>query len=277
MILRIFFLLYFISMCYSQQSNIGDDQMRQRIQNIKRACVRIFVNDKPVGSGFVVQSRGLIATCFHVVQSIQPTANNQTSITYAQNIEVELHSGNKLPATIHSSCLSSGVAQALSKDYCLLQINTQNLSTVLLGTFADIQEGDRIYLCGYPLGIDQPVIANGFLSTKWSAQGYLGQGSTRAVAWLDITMNGGNSGGPIVLLSDDPANDKIIGIATFGLNPFAKPAKELIEVAQSSPFRMLISGVNFKEFATLVGSALASNSLGVNGCVSIDYLNTIIP
>ena len=264
-------------MCYSQQSNIGDDQMRQRIQNIKRACVRIFVNDKPVGSGFVVQSRGLIATCFHVVQSIQPTANNQTSITYAQNIEVELHSGNKLPATIHSSCLSSGVAQALSKDYCLLQINTQNLSTVLLGTFADIQEGDRIYLCGYPLGIDQPVIANGFLSTKWSAQGYLGQGSTRAVAWLDITMNGGNSGGPIVLLSDDPANDKIIGIATFGLNPFAKPAKELIEVAQSSPFRMLISGVNFKEFATLVGSALASNSLGVNGCVSIDYLNTIIP
>jgi S1-C subfamily serine protease len=167
--------------------------------------------------------------------------------------------------------------QALSRDYCLLKTNAQNLFTLPVGNFSDIQEGDNIYLCGYPLGISQPVVARGMLSTKWLAPGYLNQGSSKDVAWLDVTMNRGNSGGPIILLSDQPENDKIIGIATFGLNPFAQPAEELIETAQSFPGSVGIMGIDFKKFSTLIGSALATTSLGVNGCVSIDYSKTVIP
>lgn len=273
--------IFFTSGCYATRStkviNPKDESMRQRVLNAKEITVKIIVNGHPAGSGFVVSSNGLIITCFHVVQSLQPAPNNQTNITYAQNIEVEFNNNTRLPATVHPTCQNNGFMQALSKDYCLLQVNAQNLFTLPIGNFSDIQEGDEIYLCGYPLGISQSVVSNGMLSTKWSTSGYLGQGNSRDVAWLDITMNNGNSGGPIILLSDNPANDKIIGIATFGLNPFAKQAEELVKMVQGFPGNVAIMGVDFKKFSTLIGTALATNSLGVNGCVAIDYLKTVIP
>jgi hypothetical protein len=37
-------------------------------------------------------------------------------------------------------------------------------------------------------------------------------------------MNKGNSGGPILLLAEDPTQDVIVGIANFNLNPFAQKA-----------------------------------------------------
>lgn len=55
------------------------------------------------------------------------------------------------------------------------------------------------------------------LSSKWRTGGYLGQGSDRDVAWLDISMTKGNSGGPVLLMSADPA--KIVSriFRTFNL------------------------------------------------------------
>ena len=101
------------------------------------------------------------------------------------------------------------------KDYCILEVKSENLAALSLGTFADAYEGAHIYLCGFPLGIDQPVASVGMLSTKWTASGYLNQGSNREVAWLDITMNRGNSGGLIVLISKEPQDDKVIGASSF--------------------------------------------------------------
>jgi len=246
--------------------------MKQRFAQIKKATVRILINGQPSGSGFTISRDGLIATCFHVVQHFLPAPGGQTQITYAPSIEVEFNDGNKLLATVSSSCQNQGFFEALSKDYCLLEVESKNLVPLPLGTFADVCEGDDIYLCGFPFGINQAVVSVGTLSTKWVTSGYLNQGGEREVAWLDVTMNKGNSGGPVVLVSNKPEEDKVIGIAAFGLNPFADYSEELIQIAQAFPGNARIIGVNFKEFATLIGTALASNSLGVGGCISIDYL-----
>jgi serine protease Do len=251
--------------------------MKDRIKRIKESIVRIFVDGQPAGSGFVVSKNGLIATCFHVVQKNEPAANNQTRITYATGIQVEFSNGTKLSATVHSSCQNQGFADALSKDFCILQVNRSDLSPLSFGKFSDVQEGDQIYLAGFPLGIGQPVFATGMLSTKWATNGYLNQGGPRDAAWLDITMNSGNSGGPVLLLTSKPESDKVIGIATFGLNPFAKPAEELISVVQGFPGNVAIMGVDFKKFGTLIGSALVATSHGVNGCISIDYIRSKLP
>ena len=248
--------------------------MKERVKRIKRATVRILTNGQPSGTGFVISSAGLIATCFHVVQHIQAAANGQTQITYSPSIEVEFNDGNKLPGTVHVSCQNQGFLEALSKDYCILEIKSKGLVALPLGTFADIYEGADVYLCGFPLGINQPVVSVGMLSTKWVSSGHLNQGSNREVAWLDITMNRGNSGGPIVLMGKDLEGDKVIGIASFGLNPFADPADKLIDIVQTFPGNAVLIGVDFKGFATLIGAALSSNSLGVSGCVSIDYLKS---
>jgi len=246
--------------------------MKHRLAQIKRATVRILIDGQPSGSGFIISRNGLIGTCFHVVQRLLPVSSEQTQITYATSIEVEFNDGNKLPAIANSSCRNQGFLEALSKDYCLLEVKSKNLSPLFLGTFADACEGDNIYLCGFPFGISQAVVSVGMLSTKWITSGYLNRGSEREVAWLDITMNKGNSGGPVVLIGNEPQEDKVIGIASFGLNPFASSAEKLIQIVQKFPGKAFIMGVNFKEFATLIGTALESNSLGVGGCISIDYL-----
>ena len=248
--------------------------MKQRLAQIKRLTVRILVNGQASGTGFVISRDGLIATCFHVVQHIQAAPNGQTQITYAPSIGVEFNDGNRLPATVHKSCQNQGFLEALSKDYCILEVKSKKLIPLPLGTFADAYEGVSIYLCGFPLGINQPVVSVGMFSTKWSTSGYLNQGSNREVAWLDVTMNKGNSGGPIVVIGKEPKDDKVIGIASFGLNPFADSAEELIQIVQTFPGNVVMMGVDFKKFATLIGNALASNSLGVSGCVSIDYLKS---
>jgi serine protease Do len=246
--------------------------MKERAERIKRATVRILADGQPSGTGFVVSGTGLIGTCFHVVQHVQAAPNGQTQITYSPSIEVEFSDGNKLPGTVHVSCQNQGFLEALSKDYCILEVGAKDLIALPLGTFADAYEGAEVYLCGFPLGINQPVVSVGMLSTKWTTAGYLNQGGNREVAWLDITMNRGNSGGPIVLVGEEPEGDKVIGIASFGLNPFADPAEKFVEIVQAFPGSATLMGVDFKRFATLIGAALSSNSLGVSGCVSIDCL-----
>ncbi len=123
------------------------------------------------------------------------------------------------------------------------------------------------------MGLEQPVVAKGMLSSKSRAPGYLGEGF-RDVAWLDLSINRGNSGGPLVLLGDRPAADRVVGIITFNLNPHANDAAELARLAretkESASVRMI--GIDFAEFAELTGRALAANSLGVGGCVSINYV-----
>jgi hypothetical protein len=93
------------------------------------------------------------------------------------------------------------------------------------------------------------------------------------VAWLDITMNRGNSGGPVLLLGSDPSRDAVVGIANFSLNPFAQKAEEFANVAAAFPGSVIILGVDFKRFSMLIGAALASQSHGVGGCLAIDYLH----
>ena len=247
------------------------DGMRQRVQRVKEATARVLVNGTPAGTGFAVAGN-LIATNFHVVQQLSAAPGGQTQVTYAAAIQVQLADGRVLPAVPHLSVLGNNLVTALGRDVTLLTVQVNDLKPLKLGRFADVVEGDRVYLAGYPFGVEQAVVAAGILSTKWKAPGYLGQGNARDVAWLDVTMNKGNSGGPVLLLAEDPARDRVIGVANFSLNPFAQRAEEFANVAASFPGNAIIIGVDFKKFSILIGAALASQSHGVGGCVAIDYL-----
>ena len=247
------------------------DDMRQRVKRVKESTARILVNGSPAGTGFAVAAN-LIATNFHVVQQLTPGPGGQTQVAYATAIRVQLADGRSLPATPHPSVIGGNLVTAIGRDVTLLAVPVNDLKPVRLGRFADIVEGDRVYLAGYPFGIEQVVVATGILSTKWKAPGYLGQGSPRDVAWLDVTMNKGNSGGPVLLLAEDPARDAVIGVANFNLNPFAQRAEELANVAASFPGEAVIIGVDFKKLSILIGAALAAQSHGVGGCIAIDYL-----
>lgn len=256
---------------YSEGAQAGGG-MRQRLQRVKESTVRILVNGAPAGTGFAVAAN-VIATNFHVVQQVSPTAGGQAQVAYAGRIEVQLHDGRRLPVAPHPSVSGSNLQTAVGKDIALLVVPINDLRPLKVGRFADAAEGDGVYLAGYPFGIEEVIVATGMLSTKWKAGGYLGQGGPRDVAWLDVTMNKGNSGGPVLLRAEDPARDVVVGIANFSLNPFAQSAEEFANVAASFPGNVMIMGVDFQKFSILIGAALASQSHGVGGCVAIDYLH----
>jgi hypothetical protein len=250
--------------------------MQKRVQAVKESTVRILVNGKPSGTGFAV-APNLVATSFHVVQQLSPTPNGQTQIAYADVIQVQMPDGRVLSGMPHPTVSGQGFQTALGRDVTLLSVPVNNLRPLKLGHFADASEGDSVYLAGYPFGIEQAVVATGVVSTKWKAPGYMGQGNQRDVAWLDITMNSGNSGGPVLLLGKNPSKDRVIGIANFNLNPFAHSAEEFAGIAAAFPGNVVVMGVDFKGFATLIGAALASQSHGVGGCIAIDYLQLPTP
>jgi serine protease Do len=247
--------------------------MISRISTLRASLVRVLVNVEPAGSGYVASSTGDIVTCFHVVQVLTPIPGQpgQAQVSYATNIEVETINGTRLPANIAPSCQGVGMQTAAAADFAILRVAGVNTPPLRLGSFDITPEGAAIYLGGFPFGIQQSVVAAGILSTKWQSPPHLGSGAQRDVGWLDITMNRGNSGGPVLRHATDPAGDEVIGVASFGLNPFAAPMEQIVQIAQDFTGTGVIVGVNIGQFATLVGSALAANSLGVGGCVAIKY------
>jgi S1-C subfamily serine protease len=247
------------------------EAMRERYRRIKESTVKVLVDDERAGSGFAVGDN-LVATNFHVVQRVTRVPDDQIAIDFAPKIEIELQDGRKLAATPHPSFIEKNLGESLSKDVVLLTISEKVLRPLKVGTFADASEGDTVCVAGYPFGVEQVIITRGALSTKWKAPGNMNQGGQRDAAWLDVSMTRGNSGGPVVVVTDDPDNDVVIGIATAILSPFAQSADDLARVAAATPGNVILMGVDFKKFLVLVGSAIASQSHGVGGCVAIDYL-----
>ncbi len=257
----------------SVTANAEPEQMIIRHQRVINATVRIEVAGKPKGTGFVV-ANDLIVTNYHVVQDISSNAQGGLSAKIAQKVTVRLSDGAVLSAIPLRGSERSQLLKYIGKDYVLLKVNEVNLRPLQLGELGNALPGSSIYIAGYPFGVDQPIVTKGMLTTKWEAPGNLGIGDSRKVAWLDVSMNAGNSGGPVILIGDAPEKDHVIGIATFNLNPFAKRAGELATFARQTRERGTVSimGINIVAFAELVGNALRENSLGVGGCVAIEYV-----
>ncbi|MDE3184550.1 MAG: trypsin-like peptidase domain-containing protein [Bacteroidota bacterium] len=275
------FLFIFFSH-HSDSQSLGAD----RISKLKSSVVRVFVEKQASGTGFFVTQDGWLLTCWHV---IEPALIRDSShrIIGLKKMYIQFSNGEKVEVGIMTDLLGKGYQNGISYDYALLKIQTTPItkfSPLKIGRFEDIQEGDEIYTCGYPLGIEQQFISKGILSTKWDDKETLKGGAggesviNREVAWLDLTMNRGNSGGPIIKLGSTPNNDEVIGLADFILNPFANAADELINYLNENANKgsILIQGVDFGKMALLFGSAIAYNSIGVSGCISIDYPRTLL-
>lgn len=137
-----------------------------------------------VGSGFIVDPKGLIITNHHVVQG-------------ASRISVRLQSGQQHVARI------VGVDE--ETDLAVLKVDApRELSALKLGDSSSVQVGDWVLAIGSPFGLEQTVTA-GIISTK-ERQPYPGA-SFQQFLQTDAAINRGNSGGPLVNMSGE-----VIGI-----------------------------------------------------------------
>jgi serine protease Do len=263
---------------------------RERVVKIKNATVRVIIEGvNSVGTGFFVTDNGLLVTCFHVVLP---------AIKYKKRIYIEFNNGDTTEVGLPDifSLDSNYVKGVNAYDFCLLAIKPGSRKTdfLKLGDFNAAQEGEEVYTCGYPLGMARQFISKGILSSKYLNTGpwveWLGKkyNMPRNEALLDITLNRGNSGGPIIKIGNSPSEDAVIGIADFIINPVGSYADSIINSTKDPHFQLglnqvtdstgkVISG-GFELNASLnkIAEALKSTSIGISGCISINHLSAIL-
>jgi serine protease Do len=252
---------------------------QERFTKIRQSIVRIYVDGRPRGTGFIIAENGLIATAFHVIAKTFSTPHGQAQITYAASIEVHLDNGEKLPAILHTSCIGKGLHGSILRDYCILEIKTpKKLVPLSLGNFNDVSDGAHVYIAGYPLVSERPRISFGVVSTKWKdpvvsyySQSLPEKRNNTDIALLDIAMNRGESGGPIVLIGNQPEDDRVVGIASFITTPLDQDMKSLVDAIKSYT-EGRYNVVCTIELFQLLREEQGFQSLFISGCISIDPL-----
>ncbi len=160
----------------------------------------IFYQAVPVGgmgSGTIIDSKGLILTNNHVVGG-------------AQKINVTLGNNEVLEGTIVGSCAIHDIAVVK------VNANKRNLQAAELGDSDKIRVGQRVYAIGNPFGLTGgPSVTSGVISainrTIDSERGLI-----ENLVQTDASINPGNSGGPLV-----DVTGKVIAINT-AIIPFAQ-------------------------------------------------------
>ncbi len=137
-----------------------------------------------MGSGFIIDSKGVILTNSHVVQN-------------AAEVKVRLYDGREFTGTDIKTDPRSDVA--------VVHINATGLQPVRMGNSNNVEIGDWVLAVGSPFGLDMSVTA-GIISAKGR-----GPGINQREDYLqtDAAINPGNSGGPLVNLEGE-----VIGINT---------------------------------------------------------------
>ncbi len=140
-----------------------------------------------LGTGFIVDADGLIATNLHVIGDARP-------------ISVQLGEEHYDVTGVHAS--------DRSLDLALLRVNAKNLSALTLGNSDDLKQGQAVIAFGNPLGLTHSVVS-GVVSSKREIEG-------RPMIQIAIPLERGNSGGPLLDLDESDsyvalADDRSVG------------------------------------------------------------------
>jgi serine protease Do len=166
--------------------------------------MRHYVN--PLGSGFIIDSSGFIATNLHVVKD-------------AAALFVKTADGIRCPASI------VGVPHTV--DIALLRIDAgHNLPSVPLGDRDKMHVGDTVITIGSPFGFDNSV-TSGIIS---AVNRNIMESPFDDYLQTDAAINSGNSGGPVFNLDGE-----VIGMNSVIFSPstgfsglaFAIPSNQL--------------------------------------------------
>ena len=148
-----------------------------------------------LGSGVIVEARGLLLTNEHVVRN-------------AEQITVTLTDGRQLPAQVLGS--------SATYDLAVLKVDAGKLPVAPLGDSDDLVVGEWAIAIGNPFGYllndTQPTVTAGVVSaTRRDIKSEVTDtGVYKNMIQTDAAINPGNSGGPLVNGDGD-----VIGINTF--------------------------------------------------------------
>jgi S1-C subfamily serine protease len=165
-----------------------------------------------IGSGFIIDARGLVATNLHVVAG-------------ATKIVVHLHDGKtELPVT-------QVLGYSPTHDLAIVSIQSpQPLPVVKLGNSDDIAVGEEVVAIGNPLGMFDYTISSGLISQKRPVPD-----TDLTLFQISVPISQGSSGGPLFNQFGEVIG-LTTGIITAGQNiNIAVPANYLKPLMQEPP------------------------------------------
>jgi S1-C subfamily serine protease len=154
--------------------------------------------DRVIGSGFYIDKRGYILTNYHVIKSEVDPEYEGYSRLYVRPSE---DTKEKIPAEV--------VGWDPVFDLALLKVQTKAEMVLSFAASQKLEPGERIYAIGSPAGLEN-TITSGIISAVGRRFLQLGN-----VVQVDVPINQGNSGGPLL---DDKGN--LIGVVFAGIEQF---------------------------------------------------------
>ncbi len=228
---------------FSIQEGDGDSYSRTTgvcSYRVEGSANKALDDEESSGTGFVVQSDGILATCAHVVEG-------------AQRIEVNL-GGQNYPATV--------IAVDAKSDVALIRINAKGLPVLTLADSDSVQLAESVRAIGFPLS---DVLGTDVKVTTGTVAGIVQDKQHGKRIQIDAAINPGNSGGPVV-----NGAGQVVGVASAKLSGssvtsvgFAAPINQL---------RTLAASVNTPLAVVAVGQELAGPEVARKVTPAVAYL-----
>jgi len=161
----------------------GDEMTAKEITAKSRDAIVRIKTDLGSGSGFIIESDGLILTNNHVIRD-------------AEEITVYLTDDTSYDGTV--------VFRDMVHDIALVRIDATNLPALEIGDLSGVELGQQVVVLGYPLGKESISVTSGLVSSIEYDDG-------SNIVWVqtDSAINPGNSGGPLL-----DFHGRVIGIVS---------------------------------------------------------------
>ncbi|MBU2265518.1 MAG: S1C family serine protease [Candidatus Omnitrophica bacterium] len=174
---------------------------------VSPAVVHIFQRsslggEKPLGSGFIIDSQGVVVTNQHVIKNAPITS-------------VKLKDGRNYP-------VEGFIYQDVERDICILKIKAKDLPTVSLVDLDSTEKGEKIYCIADPSGL-------GYSFSEGVVSGWRKEINRN---WLQFTapISPGYSGSPLI-----NSKGEIVGIVTAGMI-YARNINFALDINEIKPF-----------------------------------------
>jgi len=204
------------------------------------------------GSGFIWDTGGNIITNFHVIQN-------------ADAAQVTLADQSTWKARV--------VGVAPDKDLAVLRIDvpSNRLRPIPIGTSKDLQVGQKVFAIGNPFGLDQ-TLTTGVISALGREIESVTRRPIQGVIQSDAAINPGNSGGPLL----DSAG-RLIGVNTAIYSPSGASAGIGFAIPVDTVNRIVPELIRYgKVIRPGIGVQIAEEQLaerlGVSGVLVVDVL-----
>ncbi|MGP1529830.1 MAG: S1C family serine protease [Treponema sp.] len=209
----------------SSTARAANSPLTEVVQHLFKACVTIWVDlglkvekgvgsaNRVIGSGFFIDPSGYIVTNYHVIQSEVDPEYEGYSRLYIKVSNSSGQTSARIPAKV--------IGWDPLFDLALLKTEMKPEAVFVLGSSADLKIGSKVYAMGSPVGLEQ-TLTSGIVSARNRQLFALG-----TALQIDVPVNPGNSGGPLIDESGRVQAIVFAGLADYeGLN-FAIPVELL--------------------------------------------------